>query len=1065
LRYEIGKPGVINPTSWVSIDGHDTAQLGSVTDGAMAVEDTAADRFTSFLRFLHFASFACFFGFLLLPSFPTFLLSFLHNSGSSKAKEEVEDATWRDELTVGCMVDSLSENGMWYQAVVARIYGPSEEVPMSTKPSGPPQTKPPGLMDLATITNPSNDDADIVLQDGMKVAVVFLGLPDSHDQILHVQSPRLAATNTKSKGLRGPAPLRSAVIQLLRVLEAEDPADEAAVYRPLLATSSLLVDNINYFAAQGGFKGLMRILEQQGGLLKPPIPSVSGEAAKALKLPSGAQHPLEALGLICRCVGKVARVLTRNFALQMLPGICKFIEYSVANLDTPHIRELSKDRVESFVAGVRQMAERGPNSTDGRGHHARAELLLLELSRTCASSPFLNRRIDGLKMIVDIVRALPVAESGSTVSIVAPESSICWVTAAHMTRWINEHKIVENIFVGNLSHEQLMTRSGDIVGFLARHDALSTSQVTIIWDAAMLGASHEEKTIVSQLLKNVCKYFSSDVVSLLVDKLTTRLEVKDMDQLAYELLQEFCTTLLENERKKQLTGAEPATAPGPGFDASGRRSPRRSPDPHKGSTAVAPTPAHPVQTAVLFLWGLIQDSGRLEDGERRKLAQAHLCSILRSHQSHHFAHHRQSRDDILERCLENVVRNVSVPQSLAVFQSLLRDCMAEMGSIAGTGNAGLSGCAGATEDSQQQSQSRSAKQEHLADIQGRMLHKLVANVTTFKDEATAIVLAASGTDAAIEAESGYHILAPEAASQKHSTVLDTWLRGQRSKMAFHEHIADRLVALEFILMNSDFTLTAEHVVGLWQALHMRALTSKERTAFHSWLTCAVQALQTADDLKAAEVLAITEAEDIAAITAEQSKPPIDVDMHAGTDDDDKPDLDLLACAVELSKSTASVTTAPSATATTVPGPLHQASIFFEDAVVAALFHNWMGKTAYLCGRALCRHGLSCTVEFLKRVNLTSGNLVMTPGARAGSGVLSTSSLRARFPAASQNVAHAGGFHMFAAMMDAAAASGPGSILPCAKVFAGSFILAFCFLHDFLTSYSLLLYRSRIMLLM
>ena len=129
------------------------------------------------------------------------------------------------------------------------------------------------------------------------------------------------------------------------------------------------------------------------------------------------------------------------------------------------------------------------------------------LARNCLNCPFLNRRLDGLKLISDVVTRVTNAQlypSGLKITkktnSQGAETGISYevvpvalfYSAETLTEWIASNDIVAPLFRGERAHTSLMERSVEVLKFLAVNGRLAYELVQLIWE---VGTSGEKEAL------------------------------------------------------------------------------------------------------------------------------------------------------------------------------------------------------------------------------------------------------------------------------------------------------------------------------------------------------------------------------------------------------------------------------------------------------------------------------------------------------------------------------------------------------------------------------------------
>jgi hypothetical protein len=164
-------------------------------------------------------------------------------------------------------------------------------------------------------------------------------------------------------------------------------------------------------------------------------------------------------------VGTAWALYHHKFALQYIPKFqAAAIEY-LQKVPDVEVRKFEKDSLDKITIHLHNLLRRVYTVLE---RQKIVENLELMLSTILLKSNYLQRRIDGLKALNEIIR-------GVTVSI----SQV--ITADFLANWIQSHKIIDEFF-GSRRHQQIIQRSVPIVTFMFTQRLLTKDIMEKMWE-------------------------------------------------------------------------------------------------------------------------------------------------------------------------------------------------------------------------------------------------------------------------------------------------------------------------------------------------------------------------------------------------------------------------------------------------------------------------------------------------------------------------------------------------------------------------------------------------------
>ena len=257
--------------------------------------------------------------------------------------------------------------------------------------------------------------------------------------------------------------------------------------------------------------------------------------------------------------------------------------------------------------------------TDRQDGMRMADQRRLEFALKGFRSQFLERRLASLNDINDILETLELKDGTRD-----EEYGPFWVTKEYMCEWLQKNSILEIIFTRNL-HLEVLKRSYRIMNFLAANNKILAKEVEMIWDVA--AGKHEtiQKNIYD-LLHNIARFLKPETLRMLIDKIRTQSHASYTQQ-HFDMLRTVSASLASWGTKVRID-----------FQFLGLE----------------------------VLWDLVQDDVRFAQPELHLSALQGLVEVLDYHDC------RSIRGEYFTKCVNNLIRHRSVPQSLVVMTKLLQ---------------------------------------------------------------------------------------------------------------------------------------------------------------------------------------------------------------------------------------------------------------------------------------------------------------------------------------------------------------------------------------------------------
>jgi len=365
-------------------------------------------------------------------------------------KSKSGDDSWREGLESGSFVDVFDTFSTWYNST---IIGKRKR-----------------MNDHGTYTTEVNIAYRIYEPSGEKIDEhgSYRGWSSRYDEWMSARSPRIAPYNLTAR--RWPIPLVNSLEEPI-IDDSNDFVEKSeyayCVLRPKKSSSALLVRNLNRFGQENLFDLIIQKLNDRENWTDFQ----------------------QAFSMIY-FAGKIYPLYHKRFAMSYIPSLTKAVQSYLIEAPSGITREFSREQIEQTLLFLEGLLKRLYTIQE---KNRVLEEFNLKLSLKLFKTPYLDRRIQGLKGIIDTVK-------NAKFSQYKPGKS------EELAQWIKDNQILEDIF-GSSAHYQLIQRAGELIRNQANENMLSTEIIEEIWKASekndedMSGAVYKVLSEVSTSLK------------------------------------------------------------------------------------------------------------------------------------------------------------------------------------------------------------------------------------------------------------------------------------------------------------------------------------------------------------------------------------------------------------------------------------------------------------------------------------------------------------------------------------------------------------------------------------
>eukprot|EP01127_Copromyxa_protea_P022514 TRINITY_DN8090_c0_g1_i1.p1 TRINITY_DN8090_c0_g1~~TRINITY_DN8090_c0_g1_i1.p1 ORF type:complete len:2714 (-),score=433.50 TRINITY_DN8090_c0_g1_i1:44-7879(-) len=285
----------------------------------------------------------------------------------------------------------------------------------------------------------------------------------------------------------------------------------------------------------------------------------------------------------------------------------------ILTLSDEEIKQLDKKAISNLVNTIKKMLDTAYEADKDNIPTKRIEKFRLQLAIKLLKLPFIQKRIEGLVEITNFCKSL--MDKG--------KDDDHWVDLEYMCQWLCGENIVEYLF-GEQAHPEILKRSHPILCLLAHEGEITPKHLDLIWAFVTSEGKHESIVHMCwSLLDNISRFLDKPYLDELFKKITS------LPTHYYES-QELIRLIIQVTER---------------------------------AMAWITTDETPTYGLDLF-WNGVQDGANFSF----MVSSAMLSSLvdLLGHSSC-----KLQRVPFALRCVENLRRSVSVPQSLHVLRSII----------------------------------------------------------------------------------------------------------------------------------------------------------------------------------------------------------------------------------------------------------------------------------------------------------------------------------------------------------------------------------------------------------
>lgn len=313
----------------------------------------------------------------------------------------------------------------------------------------------------------------------------FYGWPAKYDEWLVITSPRIQKRGTVIRGTQ----------VKYKSMDSDTIFDDSndLIYSPLYNKNELfavtrtyykslwLMNGINFMGNQGFFDWILRKINDKVKFCN-----------------------IDTVVLILEIVHGFNAMLYRGFAEDYMKLLKDAVVENIIESPNNNIRMFTKEKIDGIIKMLQEIVKRAYSCNE---QLEIIEKFSLDMAYMCFNSDFLERKLQGIKSIMEIIKE--VKYRTKRYENLLDNDQLC--------KWISDKGIFEGLYGPN-SHAQLIQRSSDFLKFMVNEDFLKKNDLFLIWKNLRNG-NKEERLCIYKLLGSVAVYLKFDHIEFLVKRL------------------------------------------------------------------------------------------------------------------------------------------------------------------------------------------------------------------------------------------------------------------------------------------------------------------------------------------------------------------------------------------------------------------------------------------------------------------------------------------------------------------------------------------------------------------
>ncbi|CAD8116913.1 unnamed protein product [Paramecium sonneborni] len=224
-------------------------------------------------------------------------------------------------------------------------------------------------------------------------------------------------------------------------------------------------------------------------------------------------------------------LLHRQFVQTYIPQLFDAVQNNILSSPDNNLRNFSSQKIIDILQALSNLLKRVHPL---QKRQEMIDRLDLDIAYKCFTSDFLERKIQGLKAIQELIKKTKDQYNQYGIQEWQKQAAIQMIL-----EWLNEKKIFETLYVGS-GNSHLVQRSAEFFRFLIEEKMISINNLKEIWNS-LEKAEYEHKLAIFKLFKDVSNSLEKEWLDVLIDAICNK-DAKEVTKDDLELLLDIIKT-------------------------------------------------------------------------------------------------------------------------------------------------------------------------------------------------------------------------------------------------------------------------------------------------------------------------------------------------------------------------------------------------------------------------------------------------------------------------------------------------------------------------------------------
>jgi len=224
------------------------------------------------------------------------------------------------------------------------------------------------------------------------------------------------------------------------------------------------------------------------------------------------------LAILLSLVSLPAQVYHKSVVEEYAPKLIEVSKRRLLTAPAKALRDVRREHIEAIVKAVDNLSKRVVEKTE---REKQTGILKLEVALLCLNSSYMERRIQGIRDLVQIIKNNRISSTG--------------FTGRFLVEWMQTHGVFDVLFDAKKTHLQLVQRSDEVLKLLLQEDMLNEQLLDQFWSLTRTDLRLEVYKIISDCSFN----FKQKHLDFLYNKIRTEVPPEKLGMEEFSCLSEL----------------------------------------------------------------------------------------------------------------------------------------------------------------------------------------------------------------------------------------------------------------------------------------------------------------------------------------------------------------------------------------------------------------------------------------------------------------------------------------------------------------------------------------------